>query len=81
MLWYLYKFNYTNGVDLLQIIFNTQVYTLVDKYNILILKTLAMAKFQALAKAGWNTINFSYSIKAIYESTPSNDQGLRDVAL
>ena len=36
-------------------VFNAQVYALADKYDILALKALAAAKFEALAKHGWNT--------------------------
>jgi speckle-type POZ protein len=77
---YLYGFNYADGVDLPQMVFNAQVYALADKYDILALTTLAAAKFEELAKAGWNTTDFLHSIKVIYESTPPNDR-LRDVAL
>ena len=44
-----------------------------SKYDILALKTLAAAKFEKLAKAGWNTTDFLHSIKVIYESTSPND--------
>jgi hypothetical protein len=33
-----------------------------------------VAKFEELAKAGWNTTDFLHSIKVIYESTPPNDR-------
>ena len=80
ILQYLYGFNYADGVDLPQIIFNTQVYALADKYDILVLRALAAAKLQILAEVGWNTIDFPYSIKSIYESTP-NDWDLQNVTL
>ena len=60
VLQYLYGFDYADGVDLSQMVFNAQVYALADKYDFLALKSLAAAKFQAQAKAGWNTADFQH---------------------
>jgi hypothetical protein len=78
---YLYGFDYAEAVDLPLMVFATRVYALADKYDIPALKILATTKFEAVAKDGWNTTDFPRSIKVMYESTPSNDRGLRDVAL
>ena len=50
MLQYLYKFDYTDDINFSQMIFTAQVYVLADKYDIQTLKTLAMTKFEKLAK-------------------------------
>jgi hypothetical protein len=78
---YLYGFDYTKAVDLPLMVFTAQVYALADKYDIPALKILATTKFEALATDSWNTTDFPHSIKVMYESTPSDDRGLRDVAL
>jgi hypothetical protein len=49
---YLYGFDYADGVNLPQMVFNAQVCALAGKYDTLALKTLAAAKFEELAKAG-----------------------------
>jgi hypothetical protein len=80
MLRHLYGFEYTDGVHLPEMIFNARIYGLADKYEILTLKGLAKTKFESVARAGWNTIEYPLSIEIIYESTPSSDRGLRNIA-
>jgi hypothetical protein len=67
--------------DIPRMVFHVKVYALADKYDIPGLKALATAKFEKVARAEWNTADFPLSISAIYESTPLNDRGLRDVAV
>ncbi|KAF4627649.1 hypothetical protein G7Y89_g10503 [Cudoniella acicularis] len=80
MLRHLYGFEYADGVHLPEMIFNARIYGLADKYQIPNLKGLAKTKFESVARAGWNTIEFPLSIEIIYESTPSSDRSLRDIA-
>ena len=80
MLQHLYGFEYSGSVHLPEMIFNARIYGLADKYEILSLKGLAKTKFESVARAGWNTIDFPLSIEIIYESTPSSDRELRDIA-
>ena len=79
MLRHLYGFEDTDGVHLTEMIFNARIYSLADKYEILVLKGLAKTKFELVARADWNTIEYPLSIEIIYESTPSSDRGLRDI--
>jgi speckle-type POZ protein len=79
MLRYLYGFEYTDGVHFLEIILNTRMYGLADKYEIPNLKGLATTKFELVARARWNSVEFPLSIKIIYKSTPLSDRDLWDI--
>lgn len=64
---------------------NALVYALAEKYEIVELKSLAIERFNARAGAGggtgftWLSDDFSDIVRAVYEMTPDNDRGLRDV--
>ena len=60
--------------------FYAQLYALADTYEVTGLKIHAIDKFGELMKNDWNTPDFIHSLKVIYESTPLNDRGLRDLA-
>ena len=58
---------------------NISVYAIADKYNIYTLKELAKTKFETLAGSIWPHHDFPAIVKAAYESTSDNDQGLRSI--
>ncbi len=58
---------------------NTLVYSIADKYDIEALKTLAKAKFQALASVAWDCDEFPAIVATVFDSTPNTDLGLRGV--
>ena len=79
---YMYRFGQKDGVYLLtQMTFCAQVYALADKYGVPGLKGRSADRFKELIEDGWNTPDFFHSIKVIYESTPSNNRGLRSLAV
>ncbi len=55
------------------------MYTMADKYDIPGLRKLCVEKFSVGMKKPSEVINFPSLIRLIYESTPENDRGLRDV--
>ena len=55
------------------------VYAIADKYDIPPLKLLALNKFATLATAIWPHYDFPAIVKAAFESSPDNDQGLRSI--
>ena len=58
---------------------NVSVYTVADKYGISALKSLARSKFETLAKKDCLPTKFATIVSLVFNSTPSSDQGLRDV--
>ena len=59
-------------------IFNVEVYSITDKYEILALKLRATEKFGKAVRTCWDMDDFAYAITEVYSSTPSTDRGLRD---
>lgn len=59
---------------------NIRVYAIADKYNILGLKELAKTKFETLVTPSDRLIlDCPSAICEIYDTTPSEDRGLRDI--
>lgn len=58
---------------------NVLVYGIGEKYDIPGLKLLAKEYFSACAALHWPPDNLPEIIKLVYESTPENDRGLREV--
>lgn len=58
---------------------NISVYAIADKYDIPTLKELAASKFENLAQNTWPQYDFPAVVKAVYDSTSANDQGLRGI--
>jgi hypothetical protein len=56
------------------------MYAIADKYGIPSLKELAKKRFSKWAKTNWVRGDFPDTLREIFRSTPSSDQGLRDVA-
>jgi len=84
MLQFLYTFDYDDGIKFADsmepLSFNTHVYAIADKYDIHELKELAKDKFEGLVKEQWKEDAFPEALRAVYETTPVTDRGLRDIA-
>ena len=51
-------------------------YAIAEEYD---LKALAKPRFSAWLKSNWNRPEFYSVANGVYDSTPSNDRGLRDL--
>jgi hypothetical protein len=60
---------------------NAQMYVMGDKYNVTALKELAIKKYIAALPVGWNSESFTNSVYEIYEGTPEEANGLKDVGI
>lgn len=68
-----------NGsVDANALLSNVSVYAIADKYDVSELKKLAICKFKTRCVGQWDCGLITTITKAVYESTPANDRGLRD---
>ncbi|KAF4974088.1 hypothetical protein FZEAL_8961 [Fusarium zealandicum] len=81
MIHFMYSFNYDNIYGTSTMVFNAQVYQIADKYDISALKPHSKDKFGAAITTGWSMDDFPTAIAVVYESTPSGDRGLRDLAV
>ena len=63
----------------LRLLNNISEYAIADKYEIPDLNKLAEVKFSAIISEIWPHKDFPAVIQAVFESTPSNDTGLRGV--
>ena len=57
------------------------MYSLAHKYGIQGLKLLAKDKFKAAASRGWDADGFPPAVQIVYNSTPEEDTGLREVVV
>ena len=83
MLKFLYTGKYSHG-DLhsllsYNLIANTLVYSIADKYDIEGLKVMAKAKFQGLARMAWGCKDYPAVVAKVFDTTPDTDMGLRDI--
>ncbi|KAK0631481.1 hypothetical protein B0T14DRAFT_532219 [Immersiella caudata] len=81
MVYFLYHFDYSNTQGISSMVFNAQMYSLADRYMIAALKHIAKEKFETAIKTGWAMDDFLLAITDVYESTPEDDRGLRDLVL
>jgi speckle-type POZ protein len=81
MLCFLYSFNYTNTYGTSSMIYDAQVYQIAEKYDIPALKAYSKEKFATAIDAGWSMDDFPLAISVVYDSTPAEDRGLRDLAV
>ncbi|KAI9809482.1 MAG: hypothetical protein M1826_003896, partial [Phylliscum demangeonii] len=58
---------------------HARMYAIADKYQIPGLKDLSKRKFSTTVTDKWNNESFSHAVRVVYNSTPQNDRGLRDV--
>jgi hypothetical protein len=54
-------------------------YAIAEKYDIKDLKAFAQSRFSTWVKSNWNHPEFYSVANEVYNSTPSNDRGLRDL--
>lgn len=82
MLRFMYAFDYDgSGNDQERVspmIFNAEVYSIADKYDVQALKIRAKEKFDKAVWTCWDMDDFPRAITEVYSSTPSTDKGLRD---
>ncbi|EEU33542.1 uncharacterized protein NECHADRAFT_89388 [Fusarium vanettenii 77-13-4] len=64
-----------SGFDL---VVHTRTYNLVEKYQIIGLKTLALRKFRDAASEKWNSSGFLDAVYEAYGSAPENDTSLKE---
>ncbi|RSL38864.1 hypothetical protein CEP53_014516 [Fusarium sp. AF-6] len=81
MLHFMYYFNYNNACGTSTLVYDAQVYQIADKYDIPALKEHCKSKFSAAITTGWSLDDFPLAITVAYESTPSEDRGLRDLVV
>lgn len=62
-------------------VYNAQIYQIADKYIISALKEHATAKFAVAIDEDWMLNDFLVAVAIVYESTPLNDRGLRDLVV
>ncbi|KAM0245179.1 hypothetical protein ACHAP5_005572 [Fusarium lateritium] len=81
MLHFMYHFEYTNESTESDMVFHAGVYQIADKYGILTLKEYAKEKFSTAVKSDWSTDDFPIAIELVYQTTPPEDRGLRDLVI
>ena len=81
----MYRFNYDIGgndqAPVSPMTFDARVYSIADKYEVLMLKSLAKEKFKQAVKTCWNMDDFPETLIEVYSSTPRTDRGLRDLVV
>ena len=60
---------------------NVMVYAIADKYDIPELKDLAKEKFHGQIEEVWPHEDLSSVVKAVYQTTPTGDMGLRQIII
>ena len=58
---------------------NTFVYSIADKYDIKGLKALAKAKFESPARMAWSDNDYPAVVAKVFDTTPDTDMSLRDI--
>ncbi|RBA11040.1 hypothetical protein FPRO05_14270 [Fusarium proliferatum] len=81
MLRFMYSFDYSNIYGTSTMVFDAQMYQIADKYDIPALKAQSKNKFNVAVTTGWSMDDFPLAITVVYESTPPEDRGLRDLAV
>ncbi|RSL81301.1 hypothetical protein CEP52_017228, partial [Fusarium oligoseptatum] len=81
MLRFMYSFDYSNNSGSSTMVYDAQVYQIAHKYDIPALKAHCKSKFGTAIATGWSLDDFPLAITVAYESTLSEDRGLRDLAV
>ncbi|OBS15072.1 hypothetical protein FPOA_14087 [Fusarium poae] len=81
MLRFMYSFDYSNIYGTSTMVFDAQMYQIADKYDIPALKAQSKNKFDVAVTTGWSMDDFPLAITMVYESTPPEDRGLRDLVV
>lgn len=81
----MYRFDYEVGSSdqspMSPLIFHVKVYSIADKYDVPMLKSLARGKFEKAVKTCWDMDDLPHAITEIYSSTPRTDRGLRELVV
>lgn len=80
MLQYLYTTNYEDGSGHGKdpLLFNVQVHTVADKYDVTALASLACFKFFRQAGRDWRTTEFAEAVEEIYDGSTDSKQALKE---
>ncbi|KAF9776116.1 hypothetical protein IL306_005749, partial [Fusarium sp. DS 682] len=81
MLRFIYSFDYTNTYGTSTMVFDAQMYQIADKYDIPALKAESKNKFDLAVTTGWSMDDFPITVTVVYQSTPAEDRGLRDIVV
>lgn len=81
MLRFMYSFDYSNIYGTSTMVFDAQMYQIADKYDTPALKAQSKNKFTVAVATGWSMDDFPLAITVVYESTPPEDRGLRDLVV
>lgn len=63
------------------LVIHAKMYAIAEKYNIIGLKQLAKERFEPECEYFWNHSEFPIAANIVYDSTPENDKGLRDIVV
>jgi hypothetical protein len=69
----------TKGTDASQLLLSAKMYEIGDKYDVLGLKQLALAKFSLACEKYWESQEFAPAAHYAFSTTPESDKGLRDI--
>lgn len=78
MLHYMYTFYYDVPENASAMVFEAQIYSAADLYEIKALKYDASHRFRSAIQEGWSTDSFGLAIMEVYQSTPDEDRCLRE---
>ena len=71
----------TEGADASQLLLGAKMYGIGDKYDVLGLKRLALAKFSLACEKYWESQQFAPAAHYAFSTTPESDKGLRDIVI
>jgi hypothetical protein len=63
------------------LVFNTEIYIAVEKFDIPALKELATQKYESRVSVHWNSPEYSEAAELLWENTVDNDRLLRNVVI
>jgi hypothetical protein len=69
----------TKGIVASQLLVSAKMYEIGDKYDVLGLKQLALAKFSLACEKYWESQQFAPAAHYVFSTTPESDKGLRDI--
>lgn len=69
----------TKGIVASQLLVSAKMYEIGDKYDVLGLKQLALAKFSLACEKYWESQEFAPAAHYAFSTTPESDKGLRDI--
>jgi hypothetical protein len=69
----------TTDTDASQLLLSAKMYEIGDKYDVVGLKQLALAKFSLACAKCWESQEFAPAAHYAFSTTPESDKGLRDI--